>query len=431
MDKEFHILTIDIRNEMDIMLAHRRGMQFAKFSGISLSEQTRFATAVSEICRNALEYTGNGMIQFSILQKKEQPVLTATVIDKGKGISQLSAILQRQPETHRGRGLGIIYARRLADHFNIHTGINGTIIIIEKNIPAKAAPINKLIIRGWLQHIEKEPVISAYEELKMRNIQLMELTEELRTNARMVETQMQEISQLNQQLYKSNERLKEFTYAISHDLKTPLSSLRMASDYLDEHPKGKEATIYRGILSRSVLRLDRTVRSLIEILDLQDKERQVIKKLAFSAVFAEAKDEYRQFIEEANAVVEDDFTAVPGIEYIEGYLQSLFHNLLSNAIKYRDQSRQLVVRAQTSKEGNNILLTFSDNGSGMDMTMIKERVFTPFARFSPQTTEGKGIGLFLIKSMVENNGGSVTVQSRLGKGTTFRFLLVPYKATSP
>ena len=60
---EFPVMTLDINNEMDIMLAHKRGMQLAKFLGINLSEQTRFATAVSEICRNSLEFASKASIQ--------------------------------------------------------------------------------------------------------------------------------------------------------------------------------------------------------------------------------------------------------------------------------------------------------------------------------------------------------------------------------
>ncbi|HUR66888.1 MAG TPA: sensor histidine kinase [Chitinophagaceae bacterium] len=426
MDKEIPIISFQIQNEMDIMLAHRRGMQFARFSGIGLSEQTRFATAISEICRNAFEYAGKGIIHFAVVLKKNKAALLATITDEGPGIRDLDKILDRNPELYRGRGLGLVYARRLGDQFGIQTGPKGTTIQIEKAIPLKTAPASKLVINGWLQHLEKEPVISAYEELKMRNIQLMELAEESRNQTRMVEAQNNEIRHLNEQLHQSNDRLKEFTYAISHDLKTPLSSLRMASDYLDEHPRGKETKIYKGILSRSVNRLDKTVRSLIEILDFQDTGRQVIKSLNFDEIFAEARDEYQQFIDEAEAHIDYNFNSIPGIDYVESYLQSLFHNLLSNALKYRDLSRQLIVKVSTATEGTNVLLIFSDNGTGMDLDMIKDRVFAPFARFSRQA-EGKGIGLFLIKSMVENNGGSVTVESRLGEGTTFRFLLVPYK----
>ena len=426
MEKEFDITSIHIQNEMDVLLAHRRGTQFARFSGLSLSEQTRFGTAVSEICRNALEYAGEGTIQFQIKISKEKAALIATISDKGGGIKEIDKILERIPEQHKGRGLGLVYAKRLGDQFRIQTGPKGTTAVIEKNIPVSSAPVNKLIVSGWLKHLSKEPVISAYEELKMRNMQLMELAEELRANSKMVEAQMEEIQYLNEQLHQTNDRLKEFTYAISHDLKTPLSSLRMASNYLDQNPKGKETRIYKGILSRSVNRLDKTVRSLTEILDLQDKGRHVIKKLDFSEVFASAKEEYQQFIEESEALIHHDFKVVSSIEYIEGYLQSLFHNLLSNALKYRDSARKLVIKVSTIKNGDNVVLVFSDNGSGMNMEMIKERVFTPFARFTSQS-EGKGIGLFLIKSMVENNGGSVTVESRVGMGTTFRFLLVPYK----
>lgn len=428
MDKLIHILSIDIQNEMDIILAHRRGMQLARFSGVSLSEQTRFATAVSEISRNALEYAGHGVIKFEIILAHEQSLLTATVSDKGPGIDKLSNILERNPELHKGRGLGIVFARRLADSFSIKSDNAGTIVIIQKFIPIKAPLLSKLVIQGWLQHIEKEPVISAYEELKMRNIQLVELTEELRTNAKMVQSQMEEISKLNDQLHNSNDRMKEFTYAVSHDLKTPLSTLKMASDYLEQNPGGDEAVVYQSILSRSVKRLDKTVRSLIEILDLQDKGKQIIKHLEFETVFSNAKDEYGQFIDEADAEIETDFSLAPDIHYIEGYLQSLFNNLLSNAIKYRSGNRRLQIKAVTRKHDKNILLVFSDNGSGMDLSMISERVFTPFARFSEQS-EGKGIGLFLIKSMVENNGGSVIVESEVDLGTTFRFLLVPYKSS--
>ena len=141
MDKLIHILSIDIQNEMDIILAHRRGMQLARFSGVSLSEQTRFATAVSEISRNALEYAGHGVIKFEIILAHEQSLLTATFSDKGPGIDKLSNILERNPELHKGRGLGIVFARRLADSFSIKSDNAGTIVIIQKFIPIKAWPL--------------------------------------------------------------------------------------------------------------------------------------------------------------------------------------------------------------------------------------------------------------------------------------------------
>ena len=100
MEKEIPIITLDIQNEMDIILAHRRGMQFAKFSGLSLSEQTRFATAISEICRNCFEYATNGSIKFSVIKGDNVDFLAVVVKDEGKGITDLSKIMQRNPDSH-------------------------------------------------------------------------------------------------------------------------------------------------------------------------------------------------------------------------------------------------------------------------------------------------------------------------------------------
>ena len=101
---------------------------------------------------------------------------------------------------------------------------------------------------------------------------------------------------------------------------------------------------------------------------------------------------------------------------------------MSNSLKYKDEKRKLKIRVATKTTSRKIVLTFSDNGVGMDMDKVKNRLFVPFNRFSGQV-EGKGIGLYLIKSMIESNGGSVAVDSNVGSGTTFTFSLIPYKLT--
>ncbi len=426
MTREINICTIDIQNELDIMLSHRRGMQFSKYCGIALAEQTRFATAISELSRNVLEFAKSGKITFSITDTDDQYSLLACISDNGPGIKDINKILERKPEGFRGRGLGIVFARKLADRFKIETSTKGTNITIQKNIPPGKAVINKLVVQAWVKHLEKEPAISPYEELKARNIQLLEMTDELNEKAITVEQQMAEIKLLNKQLASSNQQMKEFTYAISHDLKTPLSSLNIAAEHLDLHPKGKDNAIYRQILSRSVKRLDKTVRSLIEILDLQNPDNRIIKKILFGEVFRAIREEHLQFIKAADAIVETNFDQAHSIVYIEGYLQSIFHNLLSNAIKYREPSRQLHISIATRNVKEGIGLSFSDNGTGMDMDQIGERLFTPFNRFS-SIQDGKGIGLYMIKGMAESNGGRVLVESKPGAGTTFQFILVPYQ----
>ena len=423
---EIPIMSLDINNELDIMLAHRRGMQFAKFSGLSLSEQTRFATAVSEISRNCIEHAFNGQVNFSVVKQTDKYFLLAVIKDEGKGIVNIKEIMERDTKHYRGRGLGIVYAKKLADDFRIITNSKGTTVYVQKNIPVNTSHINKLVVQGWVKHLREEPAISAYEELKMRNIQLVELTEELKTNANMVEKQMEEIKKLNTRLSANNERMRAFTYAISHDLRTPLTNLKISSGYLVDHEEGGEdSETFKGILSRSVNRLDRTIHSLIEILDVQNQEKHVIRQLDFDTLLRGALEEFDLAIKASAANISSDFTKAHTIQYVEGFLQSLLSNLLSNSLKYKDPARKLSIKIMTKKISDGVQLIFSDTASGMDLATVKDRLFAPFARFS-SVAEGKGIGLYLIKSMVESNGGSVTVESIPGKGTTFSFCLIPY-----
>ena len=420
-------MALDVNNEMDILLAHRRGMQFAKFSGMSLSEQTRFATAVSEICRNCVEYAFKGHIKFSIIKTGEKHALTAIIKDEGKGIRDLEEVLARTGRHYKGRGLGIVYAKRLADDFSISSTARGTTVKIQKNIPGKAAAIiNNLVIQGWIKHLQNEPTISAYEELKMRNIHLVELTEELRAYTTTVESQMEEIKKLNERLSDNNTKMKAFTYAISHDLKTPLTNLKISSEYMINSPTGEESEIFKGILARSVSRMDKTIHSLIEILDVQNMENHVIRELDFAELFTDIQEEQEGLIAEAQAIIIVDFTPTPTIKYVDAYLQSVLRNLLSNSLKYRDPARPLTIKVSTKQRRNQVQLIFADSAVGMDMNVVRDRLFAPFSRFSSQT-QGKGIGLYLIKSMVENNGGSVEVESTPGVGTIFSFTLVPYE----
>ncbi len=418
-------MSLDITNEMDIMLAHRRGMQFARYVGIGLSEQTRFATAVSEICRNGLEYAVEAAIYFSVTKTLERCFLKAIIKDKGRGIADLPHILQRRPDEHRGRGVGLVFARKLVDVFQVTSSPRGTSVLLQMDVPIKNAVINRLVVQGWVKHLQSEPAINAYEELKIRNTQLVELSDQLKINSGVVEEQLKEIQLLNVKLSKSNDRMKEFTYAISHDLKTPLSNLKIASEYLQSNPQGEDLSSYKAILSRSVTRLDKTIHSLIEILDIQNPDKHIVRELDFAVVFEEIREEFELQIVESRAVIVADFSLAPKVHYIEGYLQSILRNLLSNSLKYKDAGRPLKIHVSTEKAAGGVCLSFTDTGSGMDLERIKERLFVPFTRFSGNS-DGKGIGLYLIKGMVESNGGMVIVESNTGVGTTFKFTLVPY-----
>lgn len=416
------ITSIEIQNEMDLMLAHRRAMQVCKFAGIGLSEQTRFATAVSEISRNALEYCRGGQIHFNI-KNGDGYKCEAVVSDNGCGIKGLEEILKRNPYNYKGRGIGIVFAKNLVDKLIIRSNDKGTEVTLEKNIPP-GVPLNALIVQGWIKQFKSEPALSPYEELKNRNMQLMQLTEELKEERTMVNTQMSEIKSLNERLESSNAYMKQFTYSVSHDLKTPLTTLNLALGLIHGSTPD-ETKRYLDTIEKSSKKLEKTIHGIIEILDIQNNSSNVVRKVILSDAWDEVAEQVFVQYADVDIKITKNFSSVNQLQYIPAYINSILTNLATNAVKYRLPGKQLTIDVSAKNQNGYIVLSFADNGEGIDLTRYGAALFSPFVRFS-QTTDGKGIGLYIIKTMVEKNGGKAEVESEVGKGTTFHFFLKEY-----
>lgn len=420
------ITKLDIENEMDIVLAYRRAMQVSKFAGTNISEQTRFATAVSEICRNALEFCKGGNIAYNIVQVREGNYdLEAIIKDYGPGIRDIEQIMSRNPQTHRGKGRGIVFSKKLVDNFKIQTGPKGTMITLLLHVPANSTPINNLIIQGWVAYIKKEPPLTAYEELKIRNAGLMELTDELKEEKQKTDKQLREINELNEKLQKTNSYLEEFTYTVSHDLKTPLTTLNLSLKFLEDATDQESKLSFISIISRAARRLEKTVQGLVEILDVQTKTQNLAKKVHFEEVFEDVLEQFEPLITAKGVYFTRNFL-ITELYYILPYINSIFTNIISNSIKYRKPNQPLNIAVSTRRKSGMVMLTFTDNGQGMDLHKNGARLFTPFTRFNNEQ-EGKGIGLYIIKKMIEKNGGKIEVESEPGEGTGFTIYLKEYK----
>jgi signal transduction histidine kinase len=103
-------------------------------------------------------------------------------------------------------------------------------------------------------------------------------------------------------------------------------------------------------------------------------------------------------------------------------LRSVLYNLLSNALKYRHPSRAPQVHVAYREQAAYQVLEVRDNGLGLDLTRGEEKLFGMFQRLHAHV-EGTGVGLYMVKRMVENAGGHIEVQSQLGQGSTFSVYL--------
>ena len=117
--------------------------------------------------------------------------------------------------------------------------------------------------------------------------------------------------------------------------------------------------------------------------------------------------------------IECDFSEVDEMLTIKSYMYSVFYNLISNSIKYRKPDEKPVIRIASKKDGARIGLTFQDNGIGIDIDRYRSDLFGLYKRFHAHA-EGKGMGLYMVKSQVETMGGRITITSKVNIGTKFK-----------
>ena len=227
----------------------------------------------------------------------------------------------------------------------------------------------------------------------------------------------------NKALQKANTYLDNFVHAIAHDLRAPIANLKQVAELLlmlnaDGDP------IYSK-LEISVERLDRTVSGLINIIDAQRVNDNSIALVSFDQNMHRLTEDFSDLITRLDADIKTDFQ-VREICYIAPYLESIMRNLFQNSLKYAHPRRRPLISLSTKKLDDQVLFSIQDNGIGINLDEVGDRLFRPFKRFTQQA-EGSGIGLHLVKSMVEKNDGQIEVKSQLGRGTRFNIYLKPYQ----
>ncbi|MGZ5243752.1 MAG: ATP-binding protein [Bacteroidia bacterium] len=205
------IVTIHISHDLDIVLAHKYTIQLADFMGLSLSDHTQLATAISEICRNCLEFANQGTLTFEFVTEKDTNYLCAIIEDQGNGIppNELENIIAGKAIAKFGRGNGILYSRRLTDKIDITSTKEGTCIKLYKAIPVGTKHIRDEDIKTWRKLFENDKSASPYEEIKKRNQKLLQLADELQKKNTETEKQLEEIRRLNSELTESQHREEE------------------------------------------------------------------------------------------------------------------------------------------------------------------------------------------------------------------------------
>ena len=226
----------------------------------------------------------------------------------------------------------------------------------------------------------------------------------------------------NEQLTRVNVDLDNFIYTASHDLKAPISNIEgLLHALLLELPAGTVMTEpvqpLLELMQDSVNRFKRTIEHLTDVSKLQKEHGHPTEAVDLAAVIEDVRLDMEPLIQAAHARLEVDVQAAPSVSFSEKNLRSVVFNLLSNALKYRAPDRLPHVRLRAWHEDTYAVLEVQDNGLGLDAAN-EQKLFGMFQRFHDHV-EGSGIGLYMVKKMVENAGGRIAVRSELGIGSTF------------
>lgn len=186
----------------------------------------------------------------------------------------------------------------------------------------------------------------------------------------------------------------------------------------DDLPPELEVEINTKI-RQSVKQLDNTLNDLVEIVSSKSGEQITKESLNLPIELDQGMASIENQIILSEAVIETDFSEVEYVNFPRRYLTSILLNLLTNAIKYRSTDRRLVIQIKTQIEKDYTVLSFTDNGIGINMQKFGHKVFGLYQRFH-NNIDGKGLGLYIIKSQVEAMDGKIEVESVENEGTTFR-----------
>ncbi|MBF8963281.1 CHASE domain-containing protein [Pontibacter sp. FD36] len=274
-----------------------------------------------------------------------------------------------------------------------------------------------------------QPLMDAKGKPEAVLIFAVEVTELVKARTKLVSTN-EELSLKNMELLRTNNDLDNFVYTASHDLKSPIANMEGLSNMLRDILEGKlesEDKQLLDMLAEAIDKLKRTIADLAEITKVQKGLHAKVEPLSFEQVLQDVMLDIDSLIKESNAKVEVDFQ-MKDLLYARKNLRSIIYNLVSNAIKYRKAEVTPEVRISTYLEDDYVVLQVQDNGLGIKKGQ-EHKLFDMFKRLHNHV-EGTGIGLYIVKRIIENNGGRIEVESELGQGTTFRvyFKQVPVQA---
>ncbi|RYD57872.1 MAG: PAS domain S-box protein [Sphingobacteriales bacterium] len=238
----------------------------------------------------------------------------------------------------------------------------------------------------------------------------------------MVDITRKKILELEQQkiisdLTQKNRDLEQFSHILSHNVRAPISTMLGLIDVYNSFSEPAEKQAALDGIDQSVHKLEHVIRDLNDILSVKNALSEVKSKVNLQSLLEEVKSLLDTTIRGKEAKIIANFGDVTELYTIRAYITSIFYNIVANSLKYAHPGRIPEISISGIRLDEQIVqLRFTDNGIGIDTTKNQSKLFGLYNRFN-FTVEGRGLGLFMVKTQVEALKGTIELSSELDKGT--------------
>ncbi|GAA4309607.1 ATP-binding protein [Nibribacter koreensis] len=270
----------------------------------------------------------------------------------------------------------------------------------------------------WVEVIKGKSQPWSVNEVEIAQVLLKDLMAILLRNQAVALQNLNEELLLNaEQLRIKNAQLEDFAYIISHNLRSPLANIKGLHQFYVEEPSEETSAYVMDSIKRISDNIGETLDDLNVILETHLVQQLPQEEVHLEELIQKETQNLEAILEQTQAKVVQQLD-VPTIYMPKLYLQSILHNFISNALKYRSPERPPVITIKSWRTENTLHLSVQDNGIGMDLEKMGGKLFGLYKVFH-KTDQSKGLGLYLTKMQVKALGGTITVDSKPGVGTTF------------
>ena len=286
----------------------------------------------------------------------------------------------------------------------------------------KSVTINEIKVNPVVDSEMKIAQIRIFKVKKGLAITALDITNITNTKHKL-QTTKEDLLKTNKNLTKKNNDLEEFSYIVAHDLKGPINNLKVLLELLSNKKTELHKNEHYNKLIKIVDQLNKNTYSLNNIIALKYFLQEKKEQINFEDIFNNVVDDITNSIKDSNTIINTNFSECSEVNYPPDQLHKIFFHLINNSINFRNSKTQNVINISTHKEKGKVLLIISDNGIGFNQSKNVKKIFKIYHKEN-NSSEGLGIGLYIIKSIIDFHHGKIKVKSKVNEGTTFKLTLM-------